>query len=156
MTIIRKIVIADCDDCPHRASRYSEGFGAEYLPACGRCGDMLPFDVLYDAAGIMRAKKHPGIPDWCPLQADAESQPESFVLRPDGFKSQAASDTQPVAVSHTVTLLDAREFKPPNNKKILCGSARKFGTTVIGHFDQRAHDCWFPMPGFPASLKGRR
>ena len=151
MTIIRKIVIADCDDCPH--SDHNGGFGrVAYIPVCRKAGREPPWKPESDRYGFVSAWREPGIPDWCPLQADAASQPDSPAL----LQPPRASDTQPVAVSHTVTMLDAREFKPPKDRKILCGSARKFGTTVIGHFDPRAHDCWFPMPKFPDSLKGRR
>lgn len=168
----RKIVIEDCGECPY--DDHKGGFGrVSYIPVCRKANREPPWKPEADRYGFVRARREPGIPDWCPLQEDAASQPESFMLnqvqpraldmqvfgrscRPDGFKPQAASDTQPVAVSHTITLLDAREFKPPKDKKILCGSALRFGTTVIGLFDGRAHDCWLPMPGFPASLKGRR
>lgn len=144
----RKIVINDCNKCWYRANRPCYGVGEGLFPVCGKTGDPLPFDMRIYTDGRQRAIQSPGIPYWCPLPADSPAAAE--------IQPERAGATQPVAVSSAFTLLDAREFPPPKGKKILCGSAVRFGTTVIGLFDHKGHDCWLPMPGFPDSLKKMR
>lgn len=115
------------------------------INGCGEC----PISWYCPNADIAMFSRKVDIQNKCPLPQD--TQPESPAL----LQPPRVSDSQLVAVSQTITMLDARDYPPPNGK-ILCGSARKFGTTVIGRFDASAHDCWLPMPKFPDSLKGRR
>lgn len=150
--VARKIVIEECAQCPN--SDHQGGFGpVAYIPVCRKAGRNLPYDTKVGFGNIVRARQVGGIPSWCLLEKNTPSQPAA-----DSIQHPRAGDTQPVAVSQTLTMLDAREFPPPIGVKILCGSTRT-GITVVGHFDPSGpagHDCWLPLPAFPASLKRMR
>ncbi|MCK5306993.1 MAG: hypothetical protein KAJ73_00140 [Zetaproteobacteria bacterium] len=64
----RKIVIKDCDDCPHLDHMGAFGKVA-YVPRCGKSGDTLPYTVGAPD-GNPTAYSEPGIPDSCPLETD--------------------------------------------------------------------------------------
>ena len=64
----RKIVIKDCDDCPHIEHRGAFG-QVSYVPRCGKSGDTLPHTVSAPR-GNPTATIKPGIPDSCPLETD--------------------------------------------------------------------------------------
>lgn len=53
-----------------------------------------------------------------------------------------------------VVMYDHAITPAPKHKLVLCGST-ELGTTVKGIFDERFHDCWFPLPKHPQSCKER-
>lgn len=53
-----------------------------------------------------------------------------------------------------VVMYDHRTTPAPKGVIVLCGNT-ELGTTVRGVFDERMHDCWYPMPKFPDSCKAR-
>lgn len=53
-----------------------------------------------------------------------------------------------------VVMHDHRVTPAPKGVIVLCGNT-ELGTTVRGVFDERMHDCWYPMPKFPDSCKER-
>ena len=57
-------------------------------------------------------------------------------------------------VSTDVVMYDHRVTPAPKGVIVLCGNT-ELGTTVRSVFDEKAHDCWYPMPKFPDSCKTR-
>ena len=53
-----------------------------------------------------------------------------------------------------VVMHDHRTTPAPKGVIVMCGNT-ELGTTVRGVFDERMHDCWYPMPKFPESCKER-
>jgi hypothetical protein len=68
----RKIVITDCEHCPHKSHRGAFGVIA-YFPYCKHAQKDLPYSRYIIGTSTLAARVLPGIPDWCPLPEDANS-----------------------------------------------------------------------------------